>query len=57
MSAETTEKFISDIRSRIDYFRDEFNITYAEAIGSLDILKYELLDECMEEKEPEGDDP
>lgn len=38
-----------DVRQRIDYFRDEFDLTYAEAIGCLDILKQELLKEATED--------
>jgi len=50
MSAETSSKFVSDIQGRINYFRDEFHLTYAEAIGCLDILKHELLEEVEEEE-------
>lgn len=53
MSAETTGKFVNDLRGRIDYFRTEFHLTYAEAIGCLDILKHELLEEVLEEEKDE----
>ena len=49
MSAESTSKFIGEIRGRVEYFRDEFDITYAEAVGVLDIVKHELLAEVLDE--------
>ena len=51
MSKETTAKFALDIGGRLDYFRDEFEMTYAEAIGVLDIVKHRLLEEVEEEEE------
>jgi len=49
---ETTQlKFLDDIRGRVDYFRMEFDLTYIEAIGALEIIKYELQIETSEDDE------
>ena len=45
----TADAFLNDIRGRIDYFRQEFNLTYSEAIGCLEIAKHELLQEATDD--------
>lgn len=47
----TAEQFESVVRNCIEYFRGEFGITRAEAIGVLDILKFELLCETLEDED------
>ena len=54
MHSETADKFESDIRERIEYFRTEFHLSYGEAVGILEILKFELLTEMLDDEE--GDD-
>jgi len=56
---DASDKFIEDLRGRISYFRQEFTLSYAEALGVLDMLHHELLmesyiDDASEEEE-EGD--
>jgi len=46
--------FEDEGRKLVAYFRREFNLTYCEAIGVLDILKGELIAEALEEGEEEG---
>ena len=45
MSAGTPTKFESEIRRVINYFRDEFDMNYGEAIGVLTIIIHDLLGE------------
>lgn len=56
MYSETANKFESDIRERIEYFRTEFDLSYGEAIGILEILKFELLCETIEDDDDEEDE-
>ena len=35
-------RFANDIHGRIDYFRQEFDISYAEVIGMLEIIKQDM---------------
>jgi hypothetical protein len=49
MSApENTEHFIEAVQERIDYFRKEYHLTYAEAIGALEIIKMSLYEEMCD---------
>ena len=56
MSAESVGRFIEDIDSRILYFRTEYEMSYAEAIGSLDLIKHALMTEVFEDLEDEPED-
>ena len=51
VTVKTPDTFLIDIRGRVNYFRQEFNLTYAEAIGCLEIVKAELLEEVMHDEE------
>ena len=51
MSKETTSKFADEIDRVINYFRDEFELTYAEAIGVLVIKLTALAAEANEAEE------
>ena len=55
MSSETSLKFLNEIMRTIEYFRVEFELTYIEAIGSLDVVKHKLLSEVDEEDSEEED--
>ncbi len=35
----------------IDYFRNEYDLTYADAVGVISILHFELCQECHERQE------
>jgi len=43
------EQLIEVIEKNIDYFRMEYELTYAETIGALEIIKMNLYDEAVEE--------
>ena len=43
--------FRNELHNRIDYFRKEFNLTYSEAISGLEIVKFDILQEMLEENE------
>lgn len=43
------EHFVEAIQERIDYFRKEYQLTYAETIGALEMIKLGLWDEAKEE--------
>jgi len=45
----TVDRFIEDLEARIEYFRAEYDLTYSEAIGCLEIIKHELLEEMRED--------
>ncbi len=55
MHSETADKFESDIRERIEYFRKEFDLSYREAIGVLEIVKFELLSEMLDDDDEAED--
>jgi len=48
-----SEAFEDEGRKVVSYFRREFNLTYCEAIGVLEILKGELIAEALEEDDEE----
>jgi hypothetical protein len=50
-----SDKFLLDIRSRIEYFRHEFKLTYSEAIGVLRMLSYELEKEAFDAATEDAD--
>lgn len=39
---------IQDLEARLDYWRKESNLTYAETIGALEIIKFDLMQEMLE---------
>ena len=39
---KTCVRFALDIQGRIDYFRQEYEISYAEVIGMLEIIKQDM---------------
>ena len=40
----STDAFVREIYRVINYFADEFDISYVETIGALEIIKADLLD-------------
>jgi len=55
MTQHGVKCFASDIREVIDRFRsDEWDITYEEIIGSLEVIKRDLLDEIHQEDEDDA---
>lgn len=48
---EQVEAFGNELNRLIDHFRDEFDLSYAAAIGALHYRIYCLERECYEEEE------
>lgn len=55
MSARGVKMLCDDISSRIDYYSDEFDMTYAEVIGVLEIIKADLVAEMAEIEEADDE--
>ena len=49
----STDEFRKAILRQLDYFRDEFNLTYAAAIGVLTIITVALATEVTDEESDE----
>lgn len=43
------DQLIEDIQNRIDYWRKEASLTYAETIGAVEIIKSDLIKEMQEQ--------
>ncbi len=50
---ETSGKFAEEIERVVEYFRSEFDLSYSEAIGVLEMAKGRLLTEVLNEEEGE----
>ena len=44
-----TSRFYEELSRVVDYFRKEFDLTYFEAIGGLEVLKLQLFKEMHEQ--------
>ncbi len=44
-----TEMFYTDLKSRIDYHLIENDLTYAEVVGTIEIIKHEILNDMYED--------
>ncbi len=51
----TVEAFISELDRKIEYFRQEFDLTYAEAVGCLELVKHRLIREVFDADEPDDE--
>lgn len=49
--SEACGRLMDEIESKIDYFRQEYEMTYCEVIGSLESVKLHLWFEAEEESE------
>ena len=45
-SDDTTARFTKEIEAKIDYFRQEYDITYATVIGVLMMIAWDLSQEA-----------
>lgn len=54
--SKRVEQFSDEIRKVIDYFRVEYNLSYAEAIGVIELAKMWLCLEAFEEDNDDNDD-
>jgi len=52
----SVECFVTDIQARIAYWRKESNLSYAEAIGALEIMKLDLYSEAQGVARGDGGD-
>lgn len=46
MSREATQELQDQLTRRIDYCRDEFDMTWAEILGVLEVIKSNLMHEA-----------
>jgi len=44
------EVLCDKLHQSIDYMRQEWQMTYAEVIGCLEVVKFDVLEEMLEEK-------
>ncbi len=49
------DQLIEDVQNRIDYWRKEASLSYAETIGAIEIIKADLIKE-MQELQDESQD-
>ena len=49
MTTESTGAFAADIMKRIEYFCDEFDLTYAEVVWTLELIKHQIISEAVED--------
>ena len=50
---ECNHAFVQKIHDAIDYCRQEWDMTYSELVGCLEIVKSDMLDEMKDEAEDE----
>lgn len=48
---QPVEQLIEDMQSRIDYWRKEASLTYAETIGAIEIIKADIIKEMQEHED------
>lgn len=48
---ESIVRFVEDINNKINYYRKEYLLTYAEVIGVLEIIQMSLYEEAKEDDE------
>lgn len=51
----TADRFLKELKRVVNYFRDEWDLSYVAAIGALDVVKHDLLEEVLE-SESENDE-
>jgi hypothetical protein len=49
MSREAVNSLVLEIEKQIDYFRKEFELSYAETVGCLEIIKLNIVAEMDDE--------
>ncbi len=53
MSTEATNSFIEALQKVVEYHRDEWNLTYSEAIGCLELVKIDLIRSALPDEDDE----
>lgn len=56
MSRRGATHFVKEIEAVINRFRREYSMTYAEIIGSLELVKFDVLREASEDDDDDNDD-
>lgn len=51
MDSNASDHFIEELERVITRFRQEYDLTYAEAIGCLELVKFDLVAEMRDEQE------
>lgn len=54
--SNAVDSFLAELSRVIEYHRDEWELTYSEAIGCLEITKAHLMREIFEDDEDEFED-
>jgi len=49
--SEAVYDLMERLRKQIDYIRAEYEMTYAEAVGCLELLKAEIIKEALNEED------
>lgn len=58
MAGNASKHFCAELDSLIERFRHEYDMSYAEAIGCLELIKADLVEECRDVgDDDEGGDP
>lgn len=52
MTDKPVDQFIHELEAVIDRYRREADLTYAETIGALEMVKADILREAGDEREP-----
>lgn len=55
MSTEAVDAFCDELTRLIDRYRHEWNLTYGECVGALELIKHDVLEEAYHANDP--DDP
>ena len=42
------DRFVAEIDKIVDYYRMEYDLTYGELVGAIEILKAQLISEALE---------
>jgi len=45
------DNFREEVERVVDYFRREFSLTYSEAVGVLEMVKFDLLQESTDDNQ------
>lgn len=56
MTARAAHAFSRQLKSQIDYFRREYELTYAEAIGVMWLVQWDLAEELASDEDDEDED-
>ena len=55
MPTASADAFLTELTRVIDYFRAEFDLTYMEAIGCLELTKQQLILETIDDEDDSSD--